>query len=65
MAEKFDSTQYRIEYDKEHYKRIALKTTAEGKEIIVEAARKQGKSINRFIGDLIAAAVPEFEPIGN
>lgn len=65
MAEKFDSIQYIIEYDKAHYRRIVLKTTAEGKEIIAEAARKQGKSLNRFIGDLIAAAVPDFKPIGN
>lgn len=65
MPGKFDQAKYIAQYGREHYKRVTLLMTEQSKEALDAAAQKQGKSVNRFIGDLIADAVPEFEPIGS
>lgn len=64
MAENFNPAKYRVSYEKENYGRINLRLRAEDKDLLEQVAQSSGKSINRFISDLIAQAVPGISPLG-
>lgn len=64
MAERFNPAKYRDAYQKEKYSRIFLRLRVEDKDLLEQVARSSGKSINRFISDLIAQAIPGISPLG-
>lgn len=55
--------EYTAEYVAEKYKSIRLYIRADDAEKVKAAAESAGKSVNGFIGGLIADAVPGFTPL--
>ncbi|MGI6722109.1 MAG: DUF1778 domain-containing protein [Anaerovoracaceae bacterium] len=48
-AKKFNQTEYQDEYNREHYDRIQIRVPKGEKEIIKNAAKVAGQSVNEFV----------------
>lgn len=59
----YQLSEYTAEYVAENYKALRLYVRAEDAEKIKAAASAAGKSLNGFIGGLIADAVPGVTPL--
>jgi|GEM_PF-3124451 len=51
----FDQFKYQYEYNCSHYDRVSFRVKRGQKDLIKEAADRNGKSVNEFINDAVAA----------